>query len=298
MPAGWRRSDQTLALALATACLGHDDMRAAALFAAISGTSDVREAWLGLATARRRLGDAAGAAEALAAALRRHVPDPGFAALADAIARDAGAPGWCGMSGDGKVTLNSPPPHAGGGWGEGAVVTSRRGRGWICVVAADGRELLGSPIDVAAITATVGCVSCRDGGLTGWAWHPGDPSVDPVLTVRPANGRGQTERHRIRHGRPYRQQRPAGSAARFHRAGGRLEAPDADCCTCAVATAGTCSAVRSIRVQNLPSGRHRARRRHRAGARRSMWWCRCMAGRRIRSPVSTACWPICRGRAG
>ena len=66
--------DQTLALALATACLGHDDMRAAALFAAISAENDVREAWLGLATARRRLGDAAGAAEALAAALRRHVP--------------------------------------------------------------------------------------------------------------------------------------------------------------------------------------------------------------------------------
>ena len=59
-------------------------MRASALFATICGTSDVREAWLGLATARRRLGDAAGAAEALATALRRHVPDPGFAALADA----------------------------------------------------------------------------------------------------------------------------------------------------------------------------------------------------------------------
>ena len=170
-------------------------MRASALFAAISGTSDVREAWLGLATARRRLGDAAGAAEALAAALRRHVPDPGFAALADAIARDAGAPGWCGMSGDGKVTLECVPlpmREADGGRGPSPRSTpARKGRGRICVVAADGRELLGSPIDVAAITATVGCVSCRDGGLTGWAWHPGDPSVDPVLTIRPANGRGR-----------------------------------------------------------------------------------------------------------
>ena len=98
--------DQTLALALATACLGHDDMRAAALFAAISADNDVREAWLGLATARRRLGDAAGAAAALAAALRRHVPDPGLAALADAIAREAGAPGWCGLSGDGCVEIH------------------------------------------------------------------------------------------------------------------------------------------------------------------------------------------------
>ena len=105
--------DQTLALALATACLGHDDMRASALFATICGTSDVREAWLGLATARRRLGDAAGAAEALAAALRRHVPDPGFATLADLIARDAGAPGWCGLSGDGAFTMRATVGVAG-----------------------------------------------------------------------------------------------------------------------------------------------------------------------------------------
>ena len=80
-------------------------MRAAALFEEISAESDVREAWLGLATACRRLGDAADAAEALASALRRHVPDPGFAALADAIARDAGAPGWCGLASDGEVVL-------------------------------------------------------------------------------------------------------------------------------------------------------------------------------------------------
>ena len=84
-------------------------MRAAALFAAISAETDVREAWLGLATARRRLGDATGAAEALAAALRRHVPDPGFAALADAIARDAGAPGWCGLSGTGDPIVRPTP---------------------------------------------------------------------------------------------------------------------------------------------------------------------------------------------
>ncbi len=59
------------------------------------------------------------------------------------------------------------------------------------MVAADGRQLLGSPLDVAAIAATVGCVSCSDGGLTGWAWHPGDPGVDPVLTISRAKGRGQ-----------------------------------------------------------------------------------------------------------
>ena len=166
-------------------------MRASALFATICGTSDVREAWLGLATARRRLGDAAGAAEALAAALRRHVPDPGFAALADLIARDAGAPGWCGVSGDGAFTMRATCGGPGIDHGPLPRAPSRKGRGRVCVVAADGRELLGSPLDVAAIAATVGCVSCSDGGLTGWAWHPGDPGVDPVLTISRAKGRGQ-----------------------------------------------------------------------------------------------------------
>ena len=173
--------DRTLTLALATACLGHDDRRAAALFGAIIAESDVREAWLGLATARRRLGDAAGAAEALAAALRRHVPDPGFARLADAIARGAGAPGWCGMSGEGEIITSAPTRSPKGRRGSPAQA--------IDVTSPDGRHLLGSPIDVAAIKATAGCVSAQDGGLVGWAWHPGDPGTDPLLTIRPAKGR-------------------------------------------------------------------------------------------------------------
>ncbi len=90
-------ADGMVALALATACLGHDDERAAALYAKVTAKHDVREAWLGLAAARRRLGDRAGAAEALAAALRRHVVEPGFGGLADAIAQECGAPGWLGV---------------------------------------------------------------------------------------------------------------------------------------------------------------------------------------------------------
>ena len=156
-----------LTLVLATACLGHDDHRAAALFSKVTAEHDVREAWLGLASARRRLGDRAGAAEALAAALRRHVIEPGFAALADAIAREVGAGGWLGVGKDGKLE-----EHFLGGPAE----TSR---------------LIGYPIDAAAIAATVGCVSSQAGGLVGWAWHPGDPGADPSLTIRPVTGRGR-----------------------------------------------------------------------------------------------------------
>jgi GT2 family glycosyltransferase len=174
-----------VALGLATACLGHDDMRAAALFEAIGAETDVREAWLGLATARRLLGDAAGAAEALAMALRRHAPASQAAALADAISRGAGAPGWCGMAVDGALTVRyqpvSPAPP---------IPFRKRGR-FVAVTTPDGRHLLGSPIDAAAIAATAGCVAAVDGGLTGWAWYPGDQDLDPVLTIRPARGPGR-----------------------------------------------------------------------------------------------------------
>jgi GT2 family glycosyltransferase/glycosyltransferase involved in cell wall biosynthesis len=187
--------DQTLSLALAIACLGHDDMRAELLFAEITATSDVQEAWFGLATARRRLGDAMGAAAALAEALARHAFAPVQAALADAIERDAGAPGWCGLSGNGTVTIG---PN---GFDrqlqlrlDGHSVRRAVGRlptGWqntraLSVIAPDGRHLLGSPVDIRAIRRTVGCVTTVEGGLEGWAWHPSDPDSDPVLTIRSA----------------------------------------------------------------------------------------------------------------
>ena len=326
--------DQTLALALATACLGHDDMRAAALFGAISAENDVREAWLGLATARRRLGDAAGAAAALAAALRRHVPDPGFAALADAIAREAGAPGWCGLSGDGALTVRPTPGDVAGHAGRGAAPrpdpAPARGGGGFAVTAPDGRHFLGSPIDVAAITAAVGCVRGKDGGLTGWAWHPGDPNVDPVLTIRPATGRGRITITasdtdvRIDNsgllGRPRGFTVPPAALARAERiaacAGSRRQGP-------AGQPARPTSRAGSRRRRGRHAGpalsgwrrpphRVRSRRRRyrwlrcsrpwraprRDGGRRSMWWCRCMAAPTTRSPASTACWPACGARAG
>jgi GT2 family glycosyltransferase len=191
--------DQTLSLALATACLGHDDMRAASLFAGITAASDVREAWFGLAMASRRLGDAAGAAAALGAALARHAPGRGLGALGDAIARDAGAPGWCGLSGDGTVTVSPDGLDRQVALrldGRGVRrVGGRLPTGWqdargLAVIAHDGRHLLGSPLEIRAIRRTVGCVTAVEGGLEGWAWHPGDPDTDPVLTIRSAANRG------------------------------------------------------------------------------------------------------------
>jgi GT2 family glycosyltransferase len=190
-------NDQTLSLALASSCLGHDDMRAASLFAGITAAGDVREAWFGLATARRRLGDATGAAAALAEALAHHVPPSGLDALADAIVRDAGVPGWCSLSGDGTVRIGPATLDRQVELRlDGRRVTCAAGllpKRWqharaLAVTTHDGRHLLGSPVDIRAIQRTVGCVTSAEGALEGWAWHPGDPDADPVLTIRSAAG--------------------------------------------------------------------------------------------------------------
>jgi GT2 family glycosyltransferase len=83
----WRLTprDPTVTLALATACLGNDDSRADTLFAGIVAEHDVREAWLGLATARQGLGNIGGAVEALDEARHRHVVGADMAAVAKAI---------------------------------------------------------------------------------------------------------------------------------------------------------------------------------------------------------------------
>ena len=147
-----------------------------------------------------------------------------FAALADAIAREAGAAGWCGLSGDGALTVRPTPGnvagHAGRGRGPLPPTPSRKGRGRIWVTARDGRHFLGSPIDVAAITAAVGCVQRKGWRPDGLGLAPGG-SQRRSGTDDPSGERTRTDHdHRIRHRRADRQQRPAGTASRLHRAAG------------------------------------------------------------------------------
>ncbi len=201
--------DRTYTLTLATHCLANDPARAEALFVKVTETDDVREAWLGLARARLQLGRAGQAAEALGAALSRHAVLPGSDALADRIAAMAGAPGWCGLitgdrlivraSGetalfvDGRrlaLTAAKAAALANGG----VPLGQRAAAGRRVVVRIRGREALGSPIELAAIRRTEGLVACRDGGLEGWAWHPGDPDREPVILLTAASGQRLTVR--------------------------------------------------------------------------------------------------------
>jgi GT2 family glycosyltransferase/glycosyltransferase involved in cell wall biosynthesis len=181
-----------ITLTLATVFLGYDDRRAQALFREIATNVDLREAWIGLSTACLRLGDRAGAASSIGHALRAHALQETAQSAAEAVVRDLGLEGWCGLLGSGRLVVGS----------DGDVQISVDGRvvtrpptrvKWAKTrqisVTAHGRHLLGSPLDVAAIARTVGYIERVDSVVQGWAMHPSDPGTKPILTLCDGSGR-------------------------------------------------------------------------------------------------------------
>jgi len=187
-------SDGTVAFALATSLMQAGDLaKAASLFQDLGDRFSLAEAWAGLAACARLLGDNGRAATATAAALRVSIPTATLRALAAATAPAAGFPGWCGLDIDGVVHV---------GTADGVEVSldnlqvrlrwiGSRGKlppGWHTAhalrVDCGGVPCLGSPIDIASLTRVEGVVETRDGGLSGWAWHPADPARDPVLNLQ------------------------------------------------------------------------------------------------------------------
>ena len=154
--------DPRITLELAQLRLGGDTVQAAADFAALAQHYDTAAAWIGLAVARHKLGDAPGAAAALNTLLTRHClpKEPEFAALAGHIAKDALYDGYCGITAAGKRQAS----------------------------AAKGK-LLGAAPDLAALHRVEGLVSAEGGDLTGWACRPAAPDAPPVLTLTGANGK-------------------------------------------------------------------------------------------------------------
>ena len=201
--------DPTVVLALATTWLRQGRPEARDLFDGIASQHDVRPAWVGLAAARYAQGDTAGAAEALAKTLAGHAGDvdDSFESLVRAIALAHGDPGWCTIAGPGTIYIGLRPATAGAARrhqpqivmdGRAASVrvprsgryrlprgSDRAGR---LEVAIEGRELLGSPIDLRRLRQTDGFVEVRDGGIAGWAWLPADPETDPLLRLVPESG--------------------------------------------------------------------------------------------------------------
>lgn len=186
--------DGTVAFALASSLMQAGDLaQAATLFQDLGDRFSLPEALSGLAACARLLGDHNRAAVAIAAALQAIVPTVTLRALAAAVAPVGGFPGWCGLDGDGvvhvgtahdvEVSLDALPIQLKWRNGRGQLPPGWR-KARVLRVQCNDAPCLGSPIDVARITQIEGVVEARDGGLHGWAWHPADPTRDPVLTLQ------------------------------------------------------------------------------------------------------------------
>jgi GT2 family glycosyltransferase len=181
-------SDQNLAFALASACLEAGDPDAAlALFEKIAARHPVREVLAGIAACALALGRHGRAREAVGRALSLAAPDPVLEALAAAVTGDRA--GWCGVTFAGRVAGAAGPDTA--FYLDGAALALPPDRhlpeGWRQAqsfrAVAKGRDVLGSPVDLRALTRMEGFAERVPGGIRGWAWHPGAPETDPVLTI-------------------------------------------------------------------------------------------------------------------
>jgi GT2 family glycosyltransferase len=171
--------DRAVAMLLAQARIADRAPREAAeLLESVIADVPLREAWWTLASVRLAIGDVAGAAAAMAEALRRFRLPETVPRAAEAIARAAGIPGWCGLGPRGPFAVTLPGA---------APARRRRDKAGVAFTSGE-RALLGSPLDPAVLARVEGAVWTEGTDLVGWAWHPADPDRDPVLTVSGGGG--------------------------------------------------------------------------------------------------------------
>jgi GT2 family glycosyltransferase len=190
--------DQNIAFSLALTRLADGDAAGALeLFTEIAVRHPTREVRCGIATAWLAMGRTAEAGAEVGRALASSVPNQVLASLATRVCQAGGEMGWCGLRDDGRPLFEATEAVA--FTLDGRAVTLATGgalpRGWVQArrleASAGGRPLLGSPIDISSIRRTEGVVELTEDGIAGWAWHPGAPETDPVLTVSTAAGKRQ-----------------------------------------------------------------------------------------------------------
>lgn len=180
-------------MSLAFLLVATADPFARTLFLQVAAEHDIFAAWLGAAAAARSAGQAEQAAADLAMALASHVLFEAHevGVLADAIVRGSQARGWCHVGPDRLLGISPGDDarlvvRADGRrvpWRQGDAVPPNTNT---VSITDHGRHLLGSPLRIARMFRIEGVVSVTDGGVAGWAWHPGAPDLPPELLIEPA----------------------------------------------------------------------------------------------------------------
>ena len=272
--------------------------------------NDVREAWMGLAAARRLSRDAAGAAAALGEALTRNVMMPDAAPVAEAIAREAGMPGWCGVLlrwGPSMGTVESGSP-ARGRLGRPRVARftpaafrfssasggmEMRGRGEHSPPG-EGPDRQSRP--ARGDSARRRCGRGARGGTKGLGLAPRGPGARP-RPERVLIGTGPVPVDRNRYGDGERRAGIARSSARLSRFRGRPWRASPEKSVFAGKMGGICLEAQFIQSASHGGPRPGSRWQRSgpprpqlsgAGVRRT-WWSRCTAIGRKPSPASIAC---------
>ena len=193
--------DTQVQFLLGIVLLRQQDRAAFQNFQRLIVASDTIPAYRGLVAAAALIGDRASCIQAVGTLLARFAPptDAEFPGLAMRAAAAAGVAGWCGADAAGRVTVSAqgevrvalddrvvaPRRRPDGRWRLPASWTEAS----VLTVTADGRHLLGSPIDLGRRRLVEGFVEADGGGLRGWAWHPADPEAAVRLTLGSATGR-------------------------------------------------------------------------------------------------------------
>jgi GT2 family glycosyltransferase/glycosyltransferase involved in cell wall biosynthesis len=166
---------------------------AAALFGPMAETFATRECFCGLIAACIALGRIEEAAACAQTALSRTAADPALTVLATQIAARGRGMGWCGMDEDGALLIGCgdvlPKATLNGAalvlepLGAGRFRLPAPARAGQLAVSADGENLLGSPIALDRLWRLDGFAERDQELVSGFAWHPGAPGVDPTLVV-------------------------------------------------------------------------------------------------------------------
>lgn len=125
--------------------------------------------------------------------------DLDFGRLAAGIAARGGHAGWCAATSDGLVTvvcaepvaflLEDAPIRPKTGPDGRYILPPRWRAARTLTITAQGRPLLGSPIDLSRHRLVEGFVTVEGGALSGWAWNPANPDSPVALRVERADGR-------------------------------------------------------------------------------------------------------------